>query len=85
MKTLFAKLLIAVLFASFVLPAGYELSSQQDPKSKNSQVQKKDRKRLRDGSCDGTYKRKRDRKKIHKKVKKNKKLKNNNRHRNGRS
>jgi len=73
MKTLFAKLLILILFASFVIPSGYELSSQQDPKNKDSQVQKKDRKRLKDGSCDGTYKRKKKGKKNNKKIKKNKK------------
>jgi hypothetical protein len=73
MKSIFLKALIAVLFASFVLPSGYELSSQQEPKDKNSNVQQKDRKRLRDGSCDGTYKRKHKKIKKHKKVKKFKK------------
>ena len=72
MKTLFLKALIAVLFASFVLPVSYELSSQQDPKNKNTQI--KDRQRLRDGSCIRKHKRKKDRKKHHKKVRKNKKL-----------
>ena len=73
MKTLFVKFLITILFASFVLPAGYEINSQQDPKNKDTQIQKKDRQRLRDGSCDGTFKRKKKGKKNNKKVKKNKK------------
>jgi len=72
MKSLIVKFLIVILFGSFVLPAGYELSSQQEPK-KDTQVQKKDRQRLRDGSCDGTFKRKKKGKKNHKKIKKNRK------------
>ena len=65
-----------ILFASFVLPAGYEISSQQDP---NSQVQKKERKR------DGTHKVKQQKKKQKKnKKKKNKKIKKNKKQRKGR-
>jgi hypothetical protein len=67
MKSIFVKLLTIILFVSFVLPAGNELSSQQAGDKKPG-VQIKDRQRLRDGSCDGTFKRK------HKKIKKHKKL-----------
>ncbi len=73
MKSLFVKALTVLLFASFVLPEAYVLSSQQVPKDKNSQVRQKDRQRLRDGSCDGTFKRKKKGKKNQKKVKKFKK------------
>jgi hypothetical protein len=74
MKSLFLKILVVLLFVTFVIPGAYELSSQQVPKDKNSQLQQKDRQRLRDGSGVGKHKRHEPKRK-HKKVKKHKKIK----------